>query len=352
MPGSPEDLFSLADALLSPDEGVRGAARQAIETWVRTASAADITRVAIAARASFRATRWSPPFDAPITVAALLSLHRNGYVREAALHLLARADDDVVVPFLLLRADDIVPSVRAFAEAAIQERLVPSHARAFARSLGVVELLRGRQRGGGGPLVRAVRDLLLQPASRDALAAASTGEDAVVRLAAFKLRVHAEPVAPVLERALADRDTRVRLWAARAAATAPSEIDRRALVARLEASRSAWTRLLGLRVRSKLDADDDRPVERALLDHHAAVRYSARTLLRARHPDRAFGEARRAALAVLERSDASTAEIIGALGALADVGLPADAPAIARFEADARARVRSEAARTLEILIH
>ena len=109
---TPKELFAFASALVLADEARRAEADAAIEAWVRTASVAAIVRAAIVARASFNyASSFAP--RSRLGVAALFSMHRNGYVREVALDELARSSDDVVIPFLLLRADDIVPSLRA-----------------------------------------------------------------------------------------------------------------------------------------------------------------------------------------------------------------------------------------------
>ncbi len=56
------------------------------------------------------------------------------------------------------------------------------------------------------------------------------------------------------------------------------------------------------------------------------------------------------ARAFLSSSAASVRELVGALGALADVGLPSDASEVARFVDDARPRVRAEAVRTASTL--
>ena len=213
----------------------------------------------------------------------------------------------------------------------------------------VVEALGGRVRG-GGPLVRLVQDFLARPSSRGALVAACDDEDPIVRRAAFALRTRSEPVAPVLAAALADRDTGIRHWAARTAISrATTDDDKRALVPLLEASRSPTTRALAYRARERFDTSDEF-LESALLDHNAAVRFLARALLRRRHPERAFGETRARALAVLDATNTAANETIGALGALADVGLAEDASVVARFSRDPRPRVRAEAERTASLL--
>jgi hypothetical protein len=360
---TPAELVAIAYRLGADRSGE---AEESIDEWIRGAAPAQIVELAAAARTSFRYGVWSDYVDLnapiassrmrqaaphrPTTVAALLSTHRSGYVRELGLSQLVNAPDELVVPFLLLRADDIVPGIRKMAEDAVLSRLHRDLALTFARSLRIVELLRGRARGGSGNLVHLIHAFLAQPDGRDALVTTMTDADPVVRRLALGLRLRTEGAASVLTQALGDRDTRVRLWAARTVMSrATNDEEKRALLPLLEASRSAWVRTLALRGRWHLDPSDA-AIEAALLDHHTAVRYLARTLLRAKKPSRAFGAARARALAVLSKPDASVGDHIGALGALADVGLAADVDVALRFVDDPRPRVRAEASRTVKLL--
>lgn len=333
------------------------AGEDAIDTWARSVAPRALVAIAARARVRFWSNPWrlgvklTAPIDpallpafAPkrtVGAAALLSLHRSGYVREIALDVLARAPEPFVVPFLLLRADDIVDALAARAFAAVEARLRPEYTATFVRSLRIVELLRGRRRGGAR--VRRIREFLAgEPIASD-------DPDPLVRRLAFGLRLEREARALVLDRALADPDTAVRLWAARTAISrATTDDEKRALLPALEASRSAWTRCLALRARTRLDPSDA-PLEAALLDPHAAPRHLARTLLNARHPARAPSATREAALAVL-RPETGAARLTGALGALADVGRATDAEAVARFLGHPVARVRAEARRTARLL--
>jgi hypothetical protein len=238
-PVRPKTLFSAAYALgrdaagKAPEVAKREAAEGArlIVSWFDVARPSEIANVAAAGRAAFLYGIWAQyvPLNAPIDegrlemfelslrlpLAALLSMHRSGFLRELALQVLAASTDSRVVPFLLLRADDIVPGLRRNAEEAVAARLRPEHATAVARSLGIIELLAARVRGGGGTLVRSIRDFLAEPAQREALVLASRDEDASVRRAAFELRLRTErgergePVAVVLREALADEDPRI-----------------------------------------------------------------------------------------------------------------------------------------------
>jgi hypothetical protein len=360
---SVEGLFATAYRL---GADTTGGAERAIHDWFCSATPREVVALAAVARVSFRAGVWSGyvPLGArlpserldevapryPVAVAALLSMHRSGFVRELALGRLAESRDDRVLPLLLLRTDDIVPSLQAFAERAVEAVVRDEFAAALARSLGILEVLRRRARSGRSPLVRRVHDLLAKPEHLPVLVASCADSDPLVRRTAFALRLRAEPPTPVLAAALADSDTGVRLWAARTAfSRATTDDDKRALLPRFEASRSSWTRSLALRARSKLDSSDA-PIEAALLDANAGVRHVARTLLRARHPERDFGRTRERALAVLADPGACIAAIVGALGALADVGLAADAQVAAAFVGDRRRRVRDEARRTAHLL--
>lgn len=355
------DLLRAATRL---EDGAHAA--DALRTWVHGASARDVMALAAVARASFSGSLWWDyvAMDVPIEpaqmrritrharveAACILSLHRSGYVRESALELLAESTDAVVVPYLLLRADDIVAALREQAERSLLARLRPADSLAFARALPLVEALRSRIRGRRSAVAAKVDALLLAPSGHAALDEASTDRDPLVRQACLALRLRLGAPLVVLRQALADGDLRVRMWAARmAVAKHVAAAVRLALVPVLEASTSARTRALAVHARAQLDPNDE-PLEASLLDPHALVRLVARTQLRARHPDRPFGAPRRRALAVLHDAGASVPALVGALGTLADVGTSEDLTAVSAFAAHPRARVRHEAERTRDHL--
>lgn len=68
----------------------------------------------------------------------LLSMSRDGHVRERAVRALRHGPDEVVVGYLMLRVDDWVPEVRAVAVAAVDDRREPDRGAALLAALPVV----------------------------------------------------------------------------------------------------------------------------------------------------------------------------------------------------------------------
>ncbi|MBL8741610.1 MAG: hypothetical protein JNK04_10965 [Myxococcales bacterium] len=341
------DLFTLASRLADD-----ASARESIDSWARSATPREVLAAGSEARLSFSRGIWGATFVSlnrpintthivglPAGALALLTLHRSGYLREVALEHLT-TEGPWALPFFLLRCDDIVYSVRARATETVTTRFVDSHAVAFMRALRIVATLRMRARGGGGPLVKAIESFLVGHAEALALG----DDDPVVRHEAFRLRLRSEPPTLVLCCALVDPDLRVRIWAARSTLRLASAEDKRSLLPLLEASRSAATRRLAVCGRDQLG--DDPAIEDALLDVHAAVRLEARLRLRARQPERPFGQARTRALSTLSSGATLPKQLIGALGALSDVGTHADVAVVESFLEHPIRRVREEAART------
>ena len=82
------------------------------------------------------ALRTSPA--ARTSILGVASFSPSGYVREAAVHELARIEDGSEIPFLLLRANDWVATVRGVANVALRSRFVASRFHDFARNAYLV----------------------------------------------------------------------------------------------------------------------------------------------------------------------------------------------------------------------
>jgi len=89
---------------------------------------------------SFKRLRnvWLNILPEGVSQAGLASFHYNGYLREDAVRVLAESSSGREVPFLILRLRDNVPKVRAMAEAAIRDRLIPVYTPYFVSSFSLV----------------------------------------------------------------------------------------------------------------------------------------------------------------------------------------------------------------------
>src|SRR5207245_6738738 len=84
--------------------------------------------------------------DSDRVFVGLVTSHRSGHVRAAALRALGADPSDLGVPFLLIRLADWVTEVQIIAENAVQEKLRPEHASAFVGCLGLVDRLTSNSR--------------------------------------------------------------------------------------------------------------------------------------------------------------------------------------------------------------
>jgi len=215
---------------------------------------------------------------------AVLSMHRSGYVREAALRRLAETNDGTELPYLFIRLNDWVAEIRGFAESAIVERLRPQLAPGLVQLLPLVGRL--------GSWSRAARDMesrinhvLSEPESRQAMLGGLRSNDVGVRRRVARLLIEAggESLPSVLKTALQDKDVLVRTWAA---ASARQVLDGQALRDALDEigqNRSALVRqeaLIGWVTRFPEESHDR--LVATLLDRLTTVRGFAQFELRRR----------------------------------------------------------------------
>jgi hypothetical protein len=291
------------------------------------------------------------------TAVAIASLVRSGHVREVAVRWLCTWDDPRALAFLIHRLNDYVGGIAGIAWQGLERRMQPAHARLFVHCLPLLARM--------GTWVRAaparqkqLRDLLLRPhpACRQALWDGLRERDAEVVLESAKLLAavylgQAE-MRGVLTAALAVRDQRTRLWAARLAVDVgctPREV-LFALAERLETDKSPAIRALGLEGRALQGGRAG--IERACFDASASVRFRARAVLADMfvRPGEPPPDYRGLALARLARAAVGRDAAIAALGTLAELGRVEDVAAVTVYASDARRKVAREAARTLASL--
>jgi hypothetical protein len=130
-----------------------------------------------------------------LAAAAICSMHRSGYVREAAVRELAVRRDTLELPYLILRAADWVPGVRRLAQDAVMARLTAPYLHALVSCLTLVE---GESfaTGRASSLAPAVDALLGDPESADALLAGLSVPDRPSRRAVARRLAGLQTVPP------------------------------------------------------------------------------------------------------------------------------------------------------------
>jgi len=227
-------------------------------------------------RLKHRTSRWAS--------LAVLSMHRSGYVREAALRQLAELKDGMELPYIFIRLNDWVAEIRGLAESAIAERLTPRSAPSLVQLLPLVGLL-GRWSRAPHDMESRIIDVLSKPESRPAMLSGLRSNDVGVRRRVARLLIEAggESLPSILQTALQDKDVVVRTWAAAAARQVLHGQDLRDALDEIGRNRSARVRqeaLIGWVTRFPEESHDR--LVTALLDRLTMVRGFAQFELRRR----------------------------------------------------------------------
>jgi hypothetical protein len=281
----------------------------------------------------------------PVESAAyvVLACHRDGFVREPIVTMLAgRRDGGELVP-LLLRANDWVPQVHTVAIEALRARLTPEYVPHWVRALALVDWLRRTGRANHAPLVDAVFALLSSGPARAAVRDALYGIDDDVRglrAAILFSGVQSGDLALVIE-GLVNADPHVRVAAADAVARLDDSGVRHVLPL-LHADPLPRIRAMGTRLAVKRVGRAEIPVlRRALLDRSAAVSAEARRGITALEP-MDFAAFYR------ERLNAEQPGLARVIDGLRETGDPSDAALVRPFVDHPLPRVRAAALRALD----
>jgi len=273
----------------------------------------------------------------------LATCHPSGYVREAALKALQPTRDGSELPFVLIRVNDWVASVRDLAIGLMQVRAVPDYARHLVMALPLVIRLRSTQRTNHAQTIDAIVGVLRLPESREALLKGTKAADRQIRRMAFGLAAEggAQPVETLFKAALADDDPHIRLWAARdLAASMPDDALGVALEA-LDSDRnmSVKREALELRLARRPESAKAKLLD-SLCDRSAGIRSFCQYHLRTRFQHDPAVDYRNSI-------DPKAARLPYALAGLAEVGEPSDIARVEAFLTDLRPGVRAAATRAL-----
>lgn len=250
---------------------------------------------------------------------AVLSMHRSGYVREAALRRLTESKDGRELPYLFIRLNDWVAEIRGLAEQAMTARLSPASAPGLVQLLPLVGWIRDWSRAADDMEARIYRELSA-PESRQAMLSGLRSTDVRVRRPVARILIEAggKSLPQVLATALQDKDVVVRVWAAAAARQVLDGQELHAALDEIGRNRSARVRqeaLIGWVGRFPEEAHDRLVL--ALRDRFAVVRGFAQFELKRRGFDVvAFYRAE-----IEERPSAPVIAGLGEVGSLRDAAV-------------------------------
>lgn len=211
----------------------------------------------------------------------LASFHHSGYVREAAVHELAKQRTGKELPFLLIRLNDWVPEVRTVAEGAIRVRIVPEYAVHLLATISLVLRLRACGRV-EKQFVDDICGLLKSPECREILQAGMGSTDRTIRRISFQLAAEADPSTrtAIFRAVLTDPDAVARSWAVRHFLPEVTAEELPAIIEPLLNDRFMPVRRDALwAVATKRPEMAATPLRRALLDCHVSMRETARQFL-------------------------------------------------------------------------
>lgn len=130
------------------------------------------------------------------------SRDRNGFKREAALHLLIRSGNPAALPIFVERLNDWVPQIRRIATQAVEGLLRSEHAAEWINALPMVLQLREQRRVDHSSITARALELILHPAQVELLLSAVEATHIGVARAATRLCIDHALVDPT---ALIDR---------------------------------------------------------------------------------------------------------------------------------------------------
>jgi hypothetical protein len=215
----------------------------------------------------------------------LLTMHGNGFVREAAVRRLSTNAPDFAFPYVLLRANDWVAPIRQLSKRVVLEFLRPGRERVVAQVLPLILKMHEYQRGEHSEMLHALRTYLESESGAAAFGALLTDGDVEARRAVFRFMTPSPEHLRqrFVERAILDRDAVVRLWAARQLEAMEAGDPRLAssIRARMLDDSVSGVRLEAIYSLVRVKASNATPeLIQKLLDPSAAVRHAARYYLK------------------------------------------------------------------------
>jgi hypothetical protein len=274
-------------------------------------------------------------------VIGLLTFHRNGYVRQEAVRLLANESDGSELPFLLIRQNDWVNVISTEAQRAVAERLRPERVVHFARFLPLVTHLVAFTRRDLSTVFNKVVQMLVAPENDSLLADAVRARDRTVRREVVKsaLGLAGEHRGRVVRLGVDSDDAMVRLDCAKRVCQALSGDELLEVVAALQRDGFMPVRREGFCHEARIKPDHAVSIwRRALLDRSASLGDLARFSIR---------QITVIDAAAFYRETLASTNSLAPLCGLTECGDHTDLPAFEKFLAHPQPRFRCAAIRGL-----
>ena len=222
--------------------------------------------------------RLAQAYELDASVIGLLASHANGFVRAAALEVLAQQTSGQEIPYISLRAGDWVDPVAARAGELLISRLRSDNRHTVLDALPFILRVMGQHRRDHTAIERALKAVLLSDGGEDALARGRQFDTSVRRQMYELLTAGGTASERFLNAGFKDPDAVIRMRAIRSAVTDPDFAHRAAILERLlRHDPDSGVRRLVLAVLSEHMPERIAPVfPDALLDRAASVRGLAR----------------------------------------------------------------------------
>lgn len=219
--------------------------------------------------------------DISIHLLGIASLNSNGYVREKALKLISDANSPSALPYILLRLNDWVVSVRNLAEHILKNMLIPDNIDCFINHFGLINKLQDAVRVDLNSIKTQIEDFLKNDSVQDMVKSKLKHPQVKTRLFCYQLLkgkiVNDETI---ITSALHDKSFEVRMWLVEAIKTLEPQ-DRYAIIEELLQDKSAKVKTAVLREHEDVvSLHFRRMLEMLLVDENASVREDARFIVK------------------------------------------------------------------------
>ncbi|TPG85656.1 HEAT repeat domain-containing protein [Brevibacillus laterosporus] len=282
-----------------------------------------------------------------VTFIGVCTFHSNGYVREAAVKKLGNQFSGLEIPFLLLRLNDFIPTIRFLAFKALKQRIQTKFARNFLLSISLVkhlEIYYNREKF--TDLVEEIYRLLKMDDCRTELVSGFHSYDLDVRRFCFLMACNLPDMNhnDICSQAFAQKDMFIRLYTLQQVST---NLSKNELMNWLKCARtdvSPPVRQCALKMIVDI-FPEQAPEEliKALLDRNKTIRETARYYLREKQIDYAAYYREK-----LSHSEQQVIQV--AITGLGETGSKTDASWILAFINHEKARISSAAVKALSNL--